>query len=84
MCAKLGLTQPHTSRRIGEMQPHSSFSSGKNGSTKRVSFRLSGRVLGRIDGLVEKGKFTSRSEVIREAITELLVMYDTERASEEA
>ena len=49
----------------------------------RVSLRVSKPVLGRIDGLVEEGKFPSRSEAVREAIVEMLVRYDTERASEE-
>ena len=47
-----------------------------------ITLRLPRRILGKIDGLVEKGKFPSRSEVIREAIIELLVRYDTQQLEE--
>ena len=49
---------------------------------ERITFRLPRRILGKIDGLVEKGEFPSRSEAIREAIIELLVRYDTEQLEE--
>ena len=48
----------------------------------RISLRVTRRILGKVDGLVKTGKFPSRSEAIREAITEMLARFDTERASE--
>lgn len=53
------------------------------GIMPRISLRISKRMLGRIDGLVEEGKFPSRSEAVREAIIKLLARYDTERLSED-
>ena len=49
---------------------------------ERITIRLPRRMLGRVDGLVEKGKFPSRSEAIREAIIEMLVRYDTKQLEE--
>lgn len=49
---------------------------------ERVTFRLTRRILGKIDGLVERGEFPSRSEAIREGIVLLLVRYDTEQSKE--